>query len=138
MAGEMFKHFLQALYGADVLIHSSLRPAGSIQEVEMYYSGKHDMYGFKSEMSVLSNSLVFGCSDLHTGVVHDTNMFGSNITWHAREILKMDGCSLELKESGEVATEYNNNWPGLLDKAFTEIQSNVRTIITKEIEQMAG
>jgi len=51
-----FKHFRFARCAIDVTFQQAYRPNGSMQEGKVYFSGKHKLYGFQMEASVLPNS----------------------------------------------------------------------------------
>ena len=47
------KNFACARYATDVTFQQSFRASGSVQEGKRGFSGKHKLYGFKVEMSVV-------------------------------------------------------------------------------------
>lgn len=57
MGGVKFGNYPTAHYATDVTFQQANCPSVNIQEEKKYYSGKHKLYGFKVEVSVLANSL---------------------------------------------------------------------------------
>ena len=59
---QRFYNFTEALYAVDVTFQQLYRPSGGIAEGKLYFSGKHHLYGYKEEVSVLPNNLVDHCN----------------------------------------------------------------------------
>jgi len=83
-----FKEFPYCEYGIDVTFQQSNRPSGNMQEAKVYYSGKHELYGFKTEVSVNSRGYAVDCTPHYPGSVADMDIFHKNIDFHRAEIEK--------------------------------------------------
>ena len=57
-----FKYFPYALEAIDVTFQEANRPSGNMQEGKKYFSGKHKLYGFKTEVTVRPNGIAVACS----------------------------------------------------------------------------
>ena len=57
---QKFKSFSEARYATDVNFQQEFRPSESIEEGKRYFSGKHKLYGYKVEVSVMPNGLALG------------------------------------------------------------------------------
>ncbi|KAG2789168.1 hypothetical protein PC129_g21573 [Phytophthora cactorum] len=51
-AGNTFTNYPHALYATDVKFQQAYRPSGRFTEQKVYFSAKHNLYGFKIECSV--------------------------------------------------------------------------------------
>ena len=67
--GRTFRHFAFARYATDVIFQQSNRPVGTMREGKHYYSGKHKLYGLKTEVPVFPTGLAIGCSKHYGGSV---------------------------------------------------------------------
>lgn len=52
-----FRHYKFALYATDVKFQHTNRPAGKHEEAKVNFSNKHKVYGYNSEVSVLTNGV---------------------------------------------------------------------------------
>ena len=52
---QTFKAFPEARYATDVTFQQAFRPSRGIEEGKRYFSGKHKLYGYKVEVSVMPN-----------------------------------------------------------------------------------
>ncbi|ETM35522.1 hypothetical protein L914_17597, partial [Phytophthora nicotianae] len=50
-SGHAFQNFPYARYATDVAFQQANKPAGNMNEINPYYSGKHHLYGYKVEVS---------------------------------------------------------------------------------------
>ncbi len=50
--GNQFKHLPCALFVIDVIFQQGNRPSGILLEGKLYFSGKHKLYSYKTEVSV--------------------------------------------------------------------------------------
>ena len=64
-----FKNFLYHLEAMDVN-----RLGGNLQEDKRYFSGKHKLYGFKTEVSPRPNGIAVSCSKHYPGSVSDLSI----------------------------------------------------------------
>lgn len=75
---QVFKNFKYARYATDVTFQQSFRPSGSIEEGKAYFSGKHKLYGYKVEVSVLPNGMAIGATRHYPGAVSDLRICQEN------------------------------------------------------------
>ncbi|ETI35397.1 hypothetical protein F443_18260 [Phytophthora nicotianae P1569] len=89
-SGHAFQNFPYARYATDVAFQQANKPAGNMNEIKPYYSGKHHLYGYKVEVSVLPNGLAINCTDHTGGSTHDAAIFKDNVAFHARAMRKQE------------------------------------------------
>lgn len=77
-----FQHNPSALYATDVKFHHSNRPHGSHYESKLYFSGRHRLYGYKTEFSVSSNGLAVLISPHFPGSKSDLTIFRAQSAKH--------------------------------------------------------
>lgn len=56
-SNQTFSRFSHALYATNVTFQQAYRPNVSLKEGKIYFSGKHKLYGYVVEVSVLPNGL---------------------------------------------------------------------------------
>lgn len=76
------------------------------------------MHRFKSEVSVLLNGLVIGCSNPQSDLFHYIDIFKSNISWQVCTTLIADCCSVDDDESEQLEIEWSSNSAISLDKVY--------------------
>jgi hypothetical protein len=86
--GRTFRNFPYALYATDVRFQPGNRPSGRFDEQRRYYSEKHKLYGFKTEVSVAYPGVAVLVSGHVQGSVHDFTLFSSRIEVHRRYLCK--------------------------------------------------
>ena len=69
--GRTFTPFVFARYATDVIFEQSNGPVGTMQEGKHYFSGKHKLYGLKSEVSALPTGVALEVSRHYGGSVAD-------------------------------------------------------------------
>lgn len=74
----LFKFHKYDRYATDVTFHHANRPAGNHQESKHYFSNKHKIYGYKTEVSVVPNGLAIGCIDHRQRSVADVVIIRKN------------------------------------------------------------
>ncbi|ETN07712.1 hypothetical protein PPTG_13041 [Phytophthora nicotianae INRA-310] len=89
-SGHAFQNFPYARYATDVIFQQTNKPAGNMNEINPYYSGKHHLYGYKVEVSVLRNGFDVNCTDHTGGSTHDAAIFKDNVAFHARAMRKQE------------------------------------------------
>lgn len=127
-----FKHFPEAKYATDVIFQHSNRPCGNVKENRHYFSGKHHLYGLKTEVSVLPNGIAIGCSKVYPGSVADITIFRKRLSIHKLWTEKDENEVDELQDLGEMHSNFPKNWALLADKGYHGIQTDVRAIIPKK------
>lgn len=70
-----FGSFSHAGYATDVTFQQSYRRCGSIQEGNVYFSGKHKLYGYKVEMSIIPVGLAISRTTHYPGSVSNWKVF---------------------------------------------------------------
>ena len=70
-----FRKYPMARFSTDVTFQPIFRPSGSIEEGKKYVSGKHKLYGYKVEDSVLPCGMALGGSLHEPGAVFDLVIF---------------------------------------------------------------
>lgn len=61
------RHFQYAWEATDVYSQQPFRPSGNIQGGNLYYSEKHELYGFEVFVSVLANRKVLDYAQHYPG-----------------------------------------------------------------------
>lgn len=122
-----FSTFKYARYATDVTFQQSHRPGGSVQDGKKYYSGKHKLYGYKTEVSVLPCGLAINCTNHSPGSVSDFEMLRRNISFHKSATKKKDTES-EIDDFGELSSEYPSAWAILVDKGYQGIHEILRGV----------
>ena len=85
-----FRTYELARYATDVTFQQSNRPAGNHSESKAMFSGKHKLYGYKTEVSVLPNGIAIGLSVHHPGAVLDIDIIYKRRNFHEAQIKKRD------------------------------------------------
>lgn len=93
----------------DVIFHQSLRPSGTVQESEYYFSGKHDLYGYKTDVSVLPTGYAIGFSNTYGGSVADIIIYSSNIEWHKSAFSKSVDREHSINDDEEMIDKFPEN-----------------------------
>ena len=112
-----FKHFTCAGYATDVTFQQSFRPSGSVQEGKRVFSGKHKLYGFKVEMSVLPTNIAIDCTRYYPGSVSDFEIFKENIRFHKCSLKQ----TIEEREEADIGIHSGQSpehWGILVDKGY--------------------
>lgn len=60
---KTFMNFKYALYATDAMSQHINRKSGNHEESKKYYSGKHKLYGYGVEVSVVPNGFAIHCSN---------------------------------------------------------------------------
>ena len=90
ISNKCFKYYPCVRYATDVTFQQSNRPSGSLEEGKEFYSGKHKLYGYKVEVSVLPIRLAIQCTDHFPGSVADINIFHKDMDFHKLALAKSD------------------------------------------------
>lgn len=126
-----FKNFPCALYATDVIFQQANRPSGNMLEGKLYFSGKHKLYGFKTEVSVTPSGQAVDSTDHKPGSIADIVIFRDNIDFH-KEVLKKVGPDTEIVDDVETSTKFPDSWAILMDKGYQGANQYVRAIIPKK------
>ena len=126
-----FKTFKMCRYATDVTFQQSYKPGGSLEGVTKVFSGKHKLYGFKVEASVLPNGLAISVSNHYPGSVSDIEIMREMLHFHD-DALEKSGEELAITDIGRGSESYPNRWGVLLDKGYVGMEPEVRAIIPKK------
>ena len=127
-----FRHYKFALYATDVTFQNSNRPGGNHEEAKRYFSNKHKLYGYKSEVSVLPNGIAIGCTPHQPGSVSDLTIFRKNIKWHQAALSKTEHEARSYPDVGPMAEEHDGLWAVLTDKGYQGAADVIRAIMLKK------
>lgn len=127
----VFRNFKMCKYAVDVTFQQSFRPGGSLEEAKKFFSGKHKLYGFKVEVSVLPNGLAANTTRHYPGSVADIEICRKNMGFH------LDALEKNIEEKAVVdishgSTEYPDLWGALFDKGYIGIQTELRAVMPKK------
>lgn len=125
---KLFRNFTCACYATEMFFQQCNRPSGNMQEGKFYFSGKHKLYGFKTEVSVLPNGLkIVFFSDHYPGSKSVIDIFYEYIHFHKQALQKReDGKSTANIE--ELHGVYEEQWPVIADKGYQGREQFVRLI----------
>lgn len=125
--GRGFKTYKLARYATDVTFHQTNRPAGNHEESKKYFSGKHKLYGYKTEVSVLPNGLAILVSPHVPGSVSDIDILHRMKDEHETRLEK-DTAGSDLPDVLPLVDRYPNMWAMLLDKGYQGVDNFLRGI----------
>ncbi len=83
-----FKHFPCALYATDMIFQPANCPSGTLLEGKLYFSGKHKLYGYKTEVSVAPTGQAINGTEHKPGRISDLNIFHQNLDFHSQALTK--------------------------------------------------
>lgn len=124
---RLFANHPSARYATDVCFQQSNRPSGNMQEALPWYSGKHKLYGYKFEASVLSTGMCISCSSHARAGRSDLEILQSRSEFHARALRKRTG-ELEIEDNDDGHDYYTAMWSILVDKGYQGIKEFLRGI----------
>lgn len=101
--GERFDKHPYARYATDVIFQQANRPVGKMREANPFYSANHNLYGYKTEMSVLPNLVCIDVISHARGGVSDIETFKAKNLFHENDLEKEeeDGCINDLEENND-------------------------------------
>lgn len=127
-----FKHHWFALYATDVTFQQSNQPMENNDETRAWYSKKHKLFSYETEVSVLPNGLAINCSPHPRGKIADIEMFRSNIAFHKRALLKTEKEKDSYDDLRKLQAEFSDSWAVLLDKGYQGLFQEIREIQPKQ------
>ena len=127
LEGQVFSTFDFCRYATDVTFQQTNRPSGNMREGKLYFSGKHKLYGYKTEMSVIPRGYAIGCSKHRPGSISDIDIFYDNLDFHESSEAKGSDMA-ELDDDGELNNTYPNQWGILGDKGYKGGTRHIRMI----------
>ncbi|KAF0684580.1 Aste57867_23451 [Aphanomyces stellatus] len=117
-----FAHHPFARYATDVTFQQTKVPVGACTEKKLYFSGKHNLYGHKVEVSVLLNGFAINCSVHYKESVSDKTIFDENLDFHVANLSKgIDEVDLD----DPTVTDDVREWAVIADKGYQGIQTPV-------------
>jgi hypothetical protein len=127
LAGHGFEHYPAARYAVDVTFQQANMPSGTQQERASYYSKKHKLHGFKTELSVNPTGQAVNCSLHYKGSVADITTFRKNSDFHVAATTKMTSEDA-MHDEDPLRDEYPESWAILADKGYQGLASEMRVI----------
>jgi hypothetical protein len=112
--------FPEAKFIMDVTFQTIWTPTGTYNEKKLYYSGKHKLYGLKSQCIHDRMGRVVSCIPGEKGALHDLTICRSNI-----KVLK-DVLKVTTDSSNEEEEAY---WAVIVDSGYQGLQNIVDVII---------
>lgn len=129
--GKLFTEFPYCMYATDVTFQQTNRPSGNIQEAKLYFSGKHKLYGYKTEVSVGPRGYAVNCTLHKPGSVADIDIFYGNETFHRHATEKTES-DADLQLDGSPFDQSENEWGILADKGYQGSAQLLRVIHPKK------
>lgn len=129
-----FAHFDYARYATDVTFQQSNRPSGNMTEGKKYFSGKHKLYGYKVELSVLPIGICIGCTKHYPGSVSDLEIFRQNSSFHEESSKKVVK-DFDLSDEGMLEEMQADFWAILADKGYQGATEFFRVVHPKKVYQ---
>ena len=127
---QTFKTFKFCRYATNVTFQQAYRPSGTMEEGKRYFSGKHKLYGYKVEVSVLPNGLAIGCSDHYPGSVADIDIMRKMEDFHTDAMSKKDG-ELDIADIRILCDNYDDSWGLLAYKGYRGPGEFLRSVIPR-------
>lgn len=110
------------------MLEQSNRPTGRIEETKLYYSGKHHLYGFKPELSVLPNGLGIGNNKSFPGSVSNNQIHRSNQDWN-KDFTKKKAKENNWTNEGRLYDDYPDSLEILSDKGYSGLANFLHDFI---------
>ena len=129
--GQTFEKFPYALYAHDVKFQVAYRPGGRFDEQKRYFSGKHKLYGYKIDCSVVPPGVAVHVSKHYTGSISDLSIVLDNMEIH-KQMLKKTEEERASADYGELHDKFRNEWALLVDKGYEGLSQRLRAIQPKK------
>lgn len=100
-----FKNKYCAKYATDVRFQQCNLQVGTFSKSRHYYSGKHSLYGFKTEVSMTPTGQAIFVSDHLPGTAHDMELFRRNLQKH-KSILEKKIIVISIENNSPLAEVY--------------------------------
>ncbi|KAJ8577028.1 hypothetical protein ON010_g2179 [Phytophthora cinnamomi] len=130
LEGHAFQHYPEARYAVGVTFQQANMPGGTQQERASYYSKKHKLHGYKTEVSVLPTGLAINCSRHYKGSEADITIFRKNKAFHVAAATK-PATDDSMADDGPLRETYPDSWMILADKGYQGLASEMRVLIPK-------
>ena len=129
--GKVFENFPCVLYAVDVQFQQTNHPSGNHLESKPFFSGKHNLYGVKTEVAVNSVGLVVHSTKYKKGSVADKTILMEHLQTHLTLCKKTTNGRL-LEDNGPQVEKYPNYWSMIADKGYQGIQEACRIVLPKK------
>lgn len=133
--GLRFGNFPEALYATDVTCQQAIRPNCSMTEAKPYFSPKHKLYGYKTEVSVLPNGMSCFLSDHYFGSIPEVTILRHNIELHSNMTATREWEKENMHLHAKEEEKDESNWAFLADKAHIGGSDELRLILPKRNPQ---
>ena len=115
--GRLFKHHPSAFYALNVHFQQTNKPTENHAKSELFFSGKHHLYGVKAEVAVNPVGLAMHVSGTAKGSVANKKIATDNLNTHKKLSKKSIG-GLLVEDEGRLREIYPNHWAIILDKGY--------------------
>ncbi len=126
-----FKNFLYPFHTTDVIFQQSNLPSGNMLKGKIYFSGKHKLYGFKTEVSVTPSGQAVDIMVHKPGSISDFVIFQENIEFHNSALTEF-GKDTEIVDNIETFTKFPDSWVILMDNGYQGMQCYICAIMPKK------
>jgi hypothetical protein len=117
VSGHAFRQYPAARYAVDVTFQQSTMKSGSQEERAVFYSAKHKLHGYKTELSVIPIGILINCSLHYGGSVAGITIFRNNKVFYKAAATK-PASEETLFDDGPLHEEYPSSWTVLADKGY--------------------
>lgn len=105
---RLFKQFLCAQYAKYVTCQQSLRFYWSIEERNVQFSGKHKLYGFKTEIYVFAIGIAINVTKDEPRLDSGLEMFQKNQNFHKYVSQKIGAQQEDVNDEEQLSEEYEH------------------------------
>jgi len=130
LSGQAFGHYPAARYSVDVTFQQGNMPSGTQAERAEYYSAKHKLHGFKTEVSVIPTGLAINCFHYRRGSVTYITIFRDNKVFHKGASTKKTQ-EEGMAEDGPLLECFPGSWIILADKGYQGLSDSFRVVHPK-------
>ena len=93
------------------------------------WSRTNNLYGFKTEISVLPNGLAIGASVHHPGSVSDTGILRHNLAWHRDALSKAEAEMNTVLNVATLMEKFEGLWGVIMDKGYQGSCEFIRAVL---------
>ncbi len=98
---------------------------------QLYFSGKHKLHGYTTEMSMARTVQAINATDNKHGSIFDLFIFQCNLNFHNQVLIKY-GKDKDIANKFLWQQKFPENWAVLKDKEYQDAQQQVKAIIPKK------
>ncbi|KAE9233115.1 hypothetical protein PF004_g9736 [Phytophthora fragariae] len=121
--GHAFRHYP----AVGVTFQQSNMPSASQAD---FYSAKHKLHGYKTELSVMPTGICINCSHHSRGGVDDMTIFRKNLTFHEAATTKSPS-EESMADEGPYRDTYPSSWIIIADEGYQELNDTMRVLHPK-------